>query len=162
MTTIQEHPVHGPYADMNAALVDAQPLYECVRVNRELMSLEQLLGAELLAALRECHVALGEYDLHEVAWLADWEAERVVTVRGWIERAYAAGQDHVLGLTQTMLDDPSAAQRDVALVRCCVTGCVNTELLPVGSGVICPDHGGEHHELRHDHGHDTDLEGVAL
>lgn len=161
------HGPHGPYASLDAAAADSDHVYAAVRAQRATgfggsALLSQILEGLEVATLRECGVELGPGDIQFAGWLATWEPMFAQIVEGWVERAFAAGQDSILAPIQTMLDDPAEVHRDVTLIRCCASGCVQTELLPVGSTLICPAHGGEHHELRHDHGHDSDLEGVAL
>lgn len=48
----------------------------------------QILLDELAAA----GVELGAYDRRQIAWLAGWETETLITIASWIKRAHAAGQ----------------------------------------------------------------------
>lgn len=149
MTALDERPAaHGPYASLDAAATDAGHIYAAVRQLGDLGILPRILEGLEIAALREAHVLIGAGDRQFAAYFASWEPEFVQIVIGWVERAYAAGQDSILAPVQSMLDDPAAVVRDVALIRCCVHGCTQTELLPVGSTLMCPEHGGESHEIK--------------
>jgi len=37
---------------------------------------------------------------------------------------------------------------ELRMTRCCGSGCPNTTPLPVGASWLCPDHGGESHEIK--------------
>ena len=49
-------------------------------------------AAILLDELASAGVELGTHDRRQVAWLAGWEYETLVTIASWVKRAHAAGK----------------------------------------------------------------------
>lgn len=49
-------------------------------------------AAILLDELAAAGVELGAYDRRQIAWLAGWEYETLVTIASWVKRAHAAGK----------------------------------------------------------------------
>jgi hypothetical protein len=156
MTALDHRPavrVHGPYDDYAAACADVESMFYLGGALgtgvRPAVEVARLAYATLSGSLAAHRVALGGYDMDVASQIGQFEPQIIAVVAGWIERAYSAGQDSILGGVQSMLDDPAAVLgRDVRLIRCAATGCQNVELLPVGSTLLCPDHGGEHHDIK--------------
>lgn len=75
------------------------------------------------------------------AWMAHPE--------GWYRATRNAARTHANALVifapLTVLHVPGPSP--LHMVRCCVTGCTTTAPLAPGSTLICPEHGGEHHDI---------------
>lgn len=69
--------------------------------------------------------------------------------RTWL---LAQGNDGMPSERMFQLWSPLAVtgQPELHMVRCCVTGCTTTAPLAPGSTLICPEHGGEHHDIKGD------------
>lgn len=92
----------GPFETVEEAFVAAEPLRAaCAAVRASDRAADQIrqrrIGARdtyITGVLHACAVDLGALDRRATRWLAAVaDSEEIVMILGWVERAYAAGQD---------------------------------------------------------------------
>ena len=82
--------VRGPYESEQQAALDVEHVYRSGPSRdgiRSALEVQAIARGDLLSALLEAGVRLGQYDLDLVQKLGDLQPEIVAAVCGWIDRA---------------------------------------------------------------------------
>lgn len=103
MTALDHRPAigpHGPYDTFADADKDVDAVIFLGKPGDGVLpklDVEQAMRNILTGSITAAHVALGEHDRRVVDLLGQLEPQFIVAFAGLIERAYAAGQDSILG-----------------------------------------------------------------